>query len=954
MSVDLSIRIVGFTEANQNITQLTNGLKDLANAQNAANSSSKQSQPLNEEQIRQTIQAKIEKQNLISTVKNEVVINSAAEGSYKRLSAELVQLKNQYKALSEEERNSASGNAMLNNIKEQDVNIKKLSASMGEHQREVGNYAEGVKKGVEGLKDLNAESITSGEGVSKLGSMLSKLGPIGIGVGVAVGALVGVMKTFYAGTQEGMDRMEIRTKGLGAAWDVLTGHVAQTGKAIDNAVGGDKPIKLGTGWTTFFKILDDSITQLVGTQVTNMQKMGSEMDKAAFKAKQIAYDRIQLEKEEISLISQRAKASEALTRARLEANDENKTISEKIELNKKVVEQENEIAGKEIESAEKNLALLQREIQMKKDVGKETRALDKEEEEAKADIYNKEQESERRKLKLVKENNQLEKELRQEQYDFEIAVEKGIEEKRMSANNQILESDKSTLEQKISAEKSNLQETLKMLELEKKAKLAALSPGADNTKIKTVIQETANEEFKVKEELEKKVLKMREDYEKKQLENSIKENEIKYNLDIKGAEQSFDNLKITKEKYLENVKKIDEKYEIEETNLLKEQVKNNMLTQDEYNQKVLDLKQKLSQDETAIAKKAEEEEKKHDEELLKSQSDYLKAKQELLNSQLANNKISLSQYNQEMDSSDADEQQKEIDDVQKKGKLRIEQGVETEKQLQEQVDAIKQKYIDKAHQRDVEYWTNLLNTVSGDINKMGQIATNFFNAAITNEKTRVDAENKQVDDQTANIISNLEQQKNYGLITAQEEATEKQNIEKHALEQKQANQAKLKQMQKEDADLQFVLSIAKITINGIEAISKDLAKGSPLNIPLIVMDAALSASEIAEATAQRTKAQSLEVGGYIQGNSHANGGVPIVAEGGEFVVRKSVMSNPVAASQVNAINQSGALSAPQPVIDYEKLGAIIAKNANPQPVLFLDDFHRKDDQRTNIQVQNTI
>ena len=422
MSIDLSIRIIGFTEANQNIEQLRTGLQNLSNAQTASNNSARQSQPINEEQIRQTIQTKIEKQNLITAIKNEVVINSSAEGSYRSLNSQLIQLKNQYKALSEEERNSASGNAMLQNIKEQDVNIKKLSASMGEHQREVGNYSEGVKKGLEGIGEKASEGVG---GVGKLATTLGKLGPIGLGVGVAIGVLAGIWNTFAAGTQEGMDRQKVRLAGLGGAWDVVSGKIAKVGKGMDDMVGGDKLLEQSHFWTYTLTYVDALLGGL-----TNLRKTGEEMDRASDKAKQIAYERIQLEKEEISLIPQRAKASEGLTRARLEAADENKTIAEKIELNKKVLEQENEIAKKEIESAEKKLALDIRTRDLAAESGKATREQEKQIAESKADIYNKTQESERRELKLIKENTKLETEARKEEMDLQIAIAKNVEEKR--------------------------------------------------------------------------------------------------------------------------------------------------------------------------------------------------------------------------------------------------------------------------------------------------------------------------------------------------------------------------------------------------------------------------------------------------------------------------------------------------------------------------------------------
>ena len=38
--------------------------------------------------------------------------------------------------------------------------------------------------------------------------------------------------------------------------------------------------------------------------------------------------------------------------------------------------------------------------------------------------------------------------------------------------------------------------------------------------------------------------------------------------------------------------------------------------------------------------------------------------------------------------------------------------------------------------------------------------------------------------------------------------------------------------------------------------------------------------------AKRWEAEEKAIGGYLEGNSHANGGIPIEAEGGEYIITK--------------------------------------------------------------------
>ena len=71
-----------------------------------------------------------------------------AEGSYKALNQELVNLRNEYRNLSAEERNSAEvGGRILTRIQELDTELKSIDATMGQYTRNVGNY----KSAVDGL-----------------------------------------------------------------------------------------------------------------------------------------------------------------------------------------------------------------------------------------------------------------------------------------------------------------------------------------------------------------------------------------------------------------------------------------------------------------------------------------------------------------------------------------------------------------------------------------------------------------------------------------------------------------------------------------------------------------------------------------------------------------------------------------------------------------------------------
>lgn len=74
-----------------------------------------------------------------------------AEGSMVRLSHELSSNRDKYRALSQAEReNDQIGGKLLRTIQQQDTEIKKLDASIGNHQRNVGHY-ENALSGLQGI-----------------------------------------------------------------------------------------------------------------------------------------------------------------------------------------------------------------------------------------------------------------------------------------------------------------------------------------------------------------------------------------------------------------------------------------------------------------------------------------------------------------------------------------------------------------------------------------------------------------------------------------------------------------------------------------------------------------------------------------------------------------------------------------------------------------------------------
>lgn len=75
------------------------------------------------------------------TLMNNAKLDNAASTSMNGLSQSLSRMKITYRELTEEERNSPFGKELLASINQADAKIKELDATIGNHQRNVGNYA---------------------------------------------------------------------------------------------------------------------------------------------------------------------------------------------------------------------------------------------------------------------------------------------------------------------------------------------------------------------------------------------------------------------------------------------------------------------------------------------------------------------------------------------------------------------------------------------------------------------------------------------------------------------------------------------------------------------------------------------------------------------------------------------------------------------------------------------
>ena len=79
-------------------------------------------------------------QSSMQSLRNDIKLAQAADGSMNELSQSLGRMRMAYRAMTEEQRNSDFGRELLASIQKADTKIKELDATIGNHQRNVGNY----------------------------------------------------------------------------------------------------------------------------------------------------------------------------------------------------------------------------------------------------------------------------------------------------------------------------------------------------------------------------------------------------------------------------------------------------------------------------------------------------------------------------------------------------------------------------------------------------------------------------------------------------------------------------------------------------------------------------------------------------------------------------------------------------------------------------------------------
>ena len=173
-------------------------------------------------------------QKVSTAIKAGSDTGKAAEGSYNALAKQMAELKKQFKATNDE----AEREALAKQIVGINDQLKEMDSSIGNYQRNVGNYeaafTTGLTKITDQIKAMKGPLETAKEGVGNLNKMFKAIvtNPIGAFM-TALVAVIGALKKGFNQSEEASNKLK---KGL-AALEPITNAVSNVLTKMANIVG---------------------------------------------------------------------------------------------------------------------------------------------------------------------------------------------------------------------------------------------------------------------------------------------------------------------------------------------------------------------------------------------------------------------------------------------------------------------------------------------------------------------------------------------------------------------------------------------------------------------------------------------------------------------------------------------------------------------------------------------
>lgn len=360
LSVDTGQAESRLAQVQRQITELTKAQKELKKQYDAGKVGAEDYAVANETFAKGLALLKGEYKTLTAEATKNVSVNASLGDSYNEIASQVAQLQKQYKALSASQRESAEGKALLKNIADQKQALKDIDYTMGDFQRNVGNYPkamagafgpldgilQNVGTSVEELANDGMGALQSG--IAKTGKALLNFGkvlvttPIGLVI-AALTALVAVIdnvseafkRSDDAGTKwdRGMASLSAHTKEEKEQWnawaDAIGGVIDKLGEWY--ALVSDDAKQARQLVTDIDNLQEAERAQQVASAKT-AQEVSELRAKVAEKDKYTAEERRQYLEQAIALeqknLDEQTKIAEERLRLEIEQNKQNADTSD--------------------------------------------------------------------------------------------------------------------------------------------------------------------------------------------------------------------------------------------------------------------------------------------------------------------------------------------------------------------------------------------------------------------------------------------------------------------------------------------------------------------------------------------------------------------------------------------------------------------------------------------------
>lgn len=296
---------------------------------------------------------------ITKTMQNQLKQEKAQENSLVSLRAKLSNLTAEYDALSEAERNAATGIKLRDKINEVTDALKDAEEETQRYYRNVGNYKEAIMEaananipfvqqinvmvtslgGVKNyISNVNQKLITVAKTTTGLTRVVKLLGTAMLGLGI--GALLVVLASlvsWFTKTQKGVEAANKIIGALGATVNVLIDRAGKLGSALVNLFTGN-----------FKQAGNDakSIFAGIGDEIVNETKQ-------AWKLAEVLNE---IDKREVMLSMSRAANRAEIEKLKKAADDQTLSTQERIKAAEKAAEIEKKDLAVQTELAEARLA----------------------------------------------------------------------------------------------------------------------------------------------------------------------------------------------------------------------------------------------------------------------------------------------------------------------------------------------------------------------------------------------------------------------------------------------------------------------------------------------------------------------------------------------------------------------------------------------------------------------